>query len=109
MSKTPDVGAATSNATSKVGEIASKAKGPLLAGGAALAGLAGGLALNRRNNSRSPLRRLHAPSLPSSVKRIDLSKIDFDKLTEAAYRVRSFGEQVGEVADAAEKTRKKHR
>jgi hypothetical protein len=100
-SRTPDVGAATS----KVGEIASKAKGPLLAGGAALAGLAGGIALNRRNNSRNPLRKMKAPSLP----KVNLSKVDLDKLTDAAYRVRAFGEQVGDVADAAQETRKKHK
>jgi hypothetical protein len=28
---------------------------------------------------------------------------------DAAHRVRSIGEQVGDVADAAEKTRKKHK
>lgn len=93
-----------------MGNLASKAKGPLLAGGAALAGLAGGMALNRRNNSsKNPLRGMKAPSLPKSLKGIDLSKVDFDRLTDAAYRIRSIGEQVGEVADAAEKTRKKHR
>ena len=105
-----------SGAGSKLGSVASKAKTPLLAGGAALAGLAGGIAMNRRNSSKNPLRKMSAPSLPSLPKalkeidlsKVDLSKVDFDKITDAAHRVRSFGEQVGEVADAAEKTRKKH-
>ena len=34
-------------------------------------------------------------------------KVDLDKLTDAAHRFRSVGEQVGEVADAADKARKK--
>jgi len=102
-----------SGAGSKLGSVASKAKTPLLAGGAALAGLAGGIAMNRRNSSKNPLRKMSAPSLPKALKeidlsKVDLSKVDFDKITDAAHRVRSFGEQVGEVADAAEKTRKKH-
>lgn len=47
--------------------------------------------------------------MPKSMKKIDLSKIDLDAITSAANRVRSIGEQVGDVADAAEKTRKKHK
>jgi hypothetical protein len=67
------------------------------------------MALNRRNHSRNPLRRMKAPSLPKSLKGFDLGKVDLDKLTDAAHSFRSFGEQVGEVADAADKTRKKHK
>jgi hypothetical protein len=90
-----------------VAEFASKAKTPLLAGGAALAGIAGGVAVSR-NRSKSRFKRPSAPSLPKSIKRIDLSKVDLDALTSAARRVRSIGEQVGDIADAAEKTHKKH-
>lgn len=93
----------------KVAELASKAKGPLLAGGAALAGVAGGVALKSRNQNRRPIKRLSSVSLPKSVKNLDLSKIDLDVITDAARTVRSIGEQVGDVADAAEKTRKKHK
>ncbi|HEX6586374.1 MAG TPA: hypothetical protein VF052_06450 [Solirubrobacterales bacterium] len=93
----------------KVSNVASKAKAPLIAVGAAVAGVAGGVALKSRNQQRKPLSKLHAPSLPKSVKKIDLSKIDLDAITSAANRVRSIGEQVGDVADAAEKTRKKHK
>ena len=89
--------------------MATKAKGPLLAVGAAVAGVAGGVALKSRNQSRSPLGKLRSPSLPKAVKKIDLSKIDLDKINSAANTVRSIGEQVGDVADAAEKTRKKHK
>jgi hypothetical protein len=37
-----------------------------------------------------------------------LRNIDLDQLVEAGRRVRSIGEQVGDVADTAAKTRKKH-
>jgi hypothetical protein len=79
--------------------LASKAKAPLLAGGAALAGVAGGLALKSRSQSRRPIKRLSSVSMP---------KVDLDSLTSAARQVRSIGEQVGDLADAADKTRKKH-
>jgi hypothetical protein len=84
----------------KVAELASKAKGPLLAGGAALAGVAGGAALKSRSQNRRPIERLKSVSMP---------KIDLDAITDAARAVRSIGEQVGDVADAADKTRKKHK
>jgi hypothetical protein len=89
--------------------VASKAKGPLLAGGAALAGVAGGVALKSRNQNRRPIGRLKSVSLPKSLKNVDIGKVDLDGLMDAAKRVRSIGEQVGDVADAAEKTRKKHK
>jgi hypothetical protein len=89
--------------------VASKAKGPLLAGGAALAGVAGGVALKTRNQNRRPIGRLKSVSLPKSLKNVDIGKVDLDGLMDAAKRVRSIGEQVGDVADAAEKTRKKHK
>ena len=76
----------------------------MLAGGAALAGVAGGVALKSRDHGRRPIKRLSSVSLPKSLKQIDL-----DALTNAARTVRSIGEQVGDVADAADKTRKKHK
>jgi hypothetical protein len=93
----------------RAAELASKAKGPLLAGGAALAGVAGGVALKSRDQNRRPLKRLSSVQLPKSLKNIDLSKIDLDKVTDAGRKVRSIGEQVGDVVDAADKTRKKHK
>jgi hypothetical protein len=89
--------------------VASKAKGPLLAGGAALAGVAGGIALKSRDQNRRPIKRLTSVQLPKSVRNLDFGKLDVDKVTKAARRVQSIGEQVGDVADAAEKTRKKHK
>jgi hypothetical protein len=88
----------------RVTSLASRAKTPLLAGGAALAGLAGGVALKSRTESRRPIKRFRAVQLPKSMRNIDL-----DALIDAGRRVRSIGEQVGDVADTAEKTRKKHK
>jgi hypothetical protein len=110
-----------SSATSRtvVAELAAKAKpqaekvkrvkAPLLAGGAALAGLAGGVALRSRTESRRPVKKLRTRSLPKSIRSIDLSKVDLQAITEMGRKVRAIGEQVGDVADAAEKTRKKHK
>ena len=100
---------------SMVAELAAKAKpqaekvkGPLLAGGAALAGLAGAVALKSRTEHRRPIDKLSTRALPKALRNIDLGKLDLDKITEAGRRVRSIGEQVGDVADAAAKTHKKH-
>jgi hypothetical protein len=93
----------------KVTNVAAKAKTPLLAGGAALAGLAGGLVLKSRTENKRPIGKLRTRALPKSLKNIDLGKVDLEAITDAGRRIRSIGEQVGDVADAAEKTRKKHK
>ena len=86
-------------------EIASKAKTPLVAAGAVLAGIAGGLAMRSQNHkSRNPLKKMSAPSITDSI-----GKIDLDSLTSAAQRVGKVGQQIGDVAEAAEKARKKHK
>ena len=84
----------------RVSGVAAKAKTPLIAGGAALAGLAGGVALKSRTENRRPVSKLRSRSLP---------KVDLDKIIEVGRQVRALGEQVGDVADTAEKTRKKHK
>lgn len=68
-----------------------------------MAGIAGGVALKSRSSSKRPIKRLQAVQLPKSLKEVDL-----DKLIEAGRKVRSIGEQVGDVADTAQKTHKKH-
>ena len=93
----------------KVSQVASKAKTPLIAGGAALAGLAGGVALKSRTENRRPIEKLRTRALPKSLRNIDLKKVDLEAVMEIGRQVRSIGEQVGDVADAAEKTRKKHK
>lgn len=107
--KVAELAAKTKPQAEKVSSVASKAKAPLIAGGAALAGLAGGVALKSRTENRRPIKGLRVRSLPKSLRNIDLGKVDLDAITDAAHRVRSIGEQVGDVADAAEKTRKKHK
>lgn len=67
------------------------------------------MALKSRNDSRRPLNALRSVSLPKSLKNVDLSKVDLDSVMDAARQVHSIGEQVGDVVDAAEKTRKKHK
>jgi hypothetical protein len=49
------------------------------------------------------VKRFSTRSLPQSLRKVDL-----DAITSAARRVRAIGEQVGEVADATDKTRKRH-
>ena len=93
----------------RVSEVASKVKTPLLAGGAALAGLAGGVVLKSRMEHRRPIEKLRTRALPKSLRNIDLGKVDLEAITEVGRRMRSIGEQAGDVADAAEKTRKKHK
>jgi hypothetical protein len=84
----------------RVSGVAAKAKTPLIAGGAALAGLAGGVALKSRTENRRPVSKLRSRTLP---------KVDLDKIIEVGRQVRALGEQVGDVADTADKTRKKHK
>jgi hypothetical protein len=93
----------------KVSEVAWKVKTPLLAGGAALAGLAGGVALKSRMEHRRPIEKLRFRAIPRSLRSIDLGKVDLAAIAEVGRRMRSIGEQAGDVADAAEKTRKKHK
>jgi hypothetical protein len=89
----------------KVAHAASKAKTPLVAGGAALAGIAGGVALKSRTEAkRRPTSKFSSVQLPKSLKNVDI-----DQLIEAGRRVRAIGEQVGDVADTADKTHRKHK
>lgn len=71
------------NAASSVGRAASKAKTPLLAGSAAVAGVAGGIALGRNSKGRS-----RRPKV----------KIDSHDLAKAAREVGQFGADVGQLA-----------
>jgi hypothetical protein len=69
-----------------VGRAASKAKVPLLAGGAALAGAAGGLALGSRQAH-------HKSGLANG-----LGKVSSKDLAKAARKAGDVGAQVGEIA-----------
>jgi len=81
-----------------IGSAASKAKVPLLAGGAALAGAAGGIALGARQSRRhggGPIMRPRRPQV--KVKSQDLAK--------AAKEVGSFGAQMGRLASELQQAR----
>jgi hypothetical protein len=87
------VGNAASGAANKAGHAVGKAKVPLMAGGAALAGVAGGLALSNRQAHRHR-------SIKGSLK-----KVDSDDLAKAARKVGDFGAQIGELALEARRIR----
>ncbi|HEX5711838.1 MAG TPA: hypothetical protein VFX85_00825 [Solirubrobacterales bacterium] len=78
-----DAGGAVGNAAGKVGHAAAKAKVPLMAGSAALAGIAGGIALGNRQTHR------HHNGI-AGLKSKDLAK--------AAKKAGGAGLRVGELA-----------
>lgn len=86
-----------SKAGSALGDVAQKAKVPALAAGAGLAGLAGGVALARRN---SPRRVLGVP-VPGKSGTQAMSK----SLAEATKNARSFGEGMESLAGEVRKVR----
>jgi phage FluMu protein gp41 len=81
-----------------VGSAASKAKIPLVAGGAALAGAAGGLALGTRQ------RRRHG-GLRGSLSRRPQVKVSSRDLAKVAKEVGSAGAQVGHFASELQQAR----
>jgi hypothetical protein len=83
-------GHSVGDVASTVGRAASKAKTPLLAGSAAVAGVAGGIALGRSSKSRS-----RRPKV----------KIDSHDLAKAAKEVGQFGVDVGQLASELRRNR----
>lgn len=87
-----------------VGGAAKKAKVPLVAGGAALAGAAGGLALGMRNTRRHS--RIPMPRRPQL-------KVNSRDIAKAAKEVGNFSAQMGKLADELQENREsnghKHR
>jgi hypothetical protein len=103
-------GKAVQDAGDTLGSVARKAKGPALAGGAALAGLAGGIALAGRPRrrrvlgmplpgTRKPLIKLTAPR---RARLLDSSK----DLAKAANDVGTAGRQVGELVSEVRRVRR---
>jgi hypothetical protein len=80
-----------------IGDIASKAKVPVLAAGAGLAGLAGGAALAGRNSRK----RVLGLPVPTKSGTQALS----ENLAEAAKQVGNFGEGMGSLATEVRKVR----
>jgi hypothetical protein len=92
------VAAGAKTAGSAIGSVAQKAKGPALAGGAALAGLAGGLAIAGRNRPRRVL-GVPIPGTARSLVNVKAPRQRRGKdLLKAAGEVGSAGRQVGELA-----------
>jgi hypothetical protein len=84
-----------------LGGAAQKAKGPALAGGAALIGLAGGLAMGRGGRRRVlgvPVPGSRGPLIKVAVPRRTRTKVRGKDLIKAAGQVGSAGRQVGDLA-----------
>jgi len=86
-------GSAMSDTGHSVGQMARKARTPLLAGGAAVAGAAGGLALGARQARKSKMMRR------------PMVKVDSHDLARAAKNVGRFGVEMGELASELRKNR----
>jgi methyl-accepting chemotaxis protein len=80
-----------------VGSILKRAKTPLLAGGAALAGVAGGLALRARGNHRGGALSNFRNSLPGNSNGLNLRRGGFKR------GVRQLSKSVSEVAERADR------
>lgn len=93
-------GHSAGNAASTVGRAATKARTPLLAGGAAIAGVAGGIALGTRQTRRSKLLQ-RRPKVKIGPK----VKIDSHDLAKAAKEVGQFGADVGQLASELRRNR----
>jgi hypothetical protein len=94
-----------SQSQSAVGVIAQKAKGPALAGGAALLGLAGGIAASRGRKRNGVLSRIPTPSLSKpklNVRRVDAGAA-LRTIGKAAGGVADRSQQIGEIASEIQK------
>lgn len=97
---------AVGNVTGKATHAVGKAKVPLLAGGAAIAGAAGGLALGARQARRGK-------GLGKAIARRPQMKVRSKDLASAAKDVGTFGAQLGHLANELQQARQsgngKHR
>ena len=106
--KSPSSNGARSNGSGNgLGKVVSKAKLPLVAGGAAVAGAAGGLALASSKQAKKS-------RLGKAMMRRPKVKLDSKDVAKAAKEVGNFGAQVGELATELQRAResadgKKHR
>jgi len=90
-----DVGGKAKSAGKTVGKAASKAKVPLVAGGAAIAGAAGGMALSASKKGRKN-------GLAKAMSRRPKIKVDSKDVAKAAKGVGHFSAQVSEIAGGLE-------
>jgi hypothetical protein len=90
-----DIGDKAKGAGKTVGKAASKAKVPLVAGGAAIAGAAGGMALAASKKGRKS-------GLGKAVAKRPKIKVDSKDVAKAARGVGNFSAQVSEIAGGLE-------
>lgn len=88
------IGSSTKEAGQALGKAASKAKVPLLAGGAALAGAAGGLAIGAMRSRHSHSPKVLGMKMPQGK----TMKSGTRSVAKAAKGVGSFGQRVGDLA-----------
>lgn len=92
-------GARSNGSGSGLGKVISKAKLPLVASGAAVAGAAGGIALASTKQARKS-------RLGSALMRKPRIKVDSGDVAKAAKEVGNFSAQVGELANELQRARK---
>jgi len=95
-----DVGSKAKSAGQGVGKAASKAKVPLVAGGAAIAGAGGAMALAAASKSG---RKKGMKNLKAAMPRKPKVKINSKDLAKAAKQVGKVSAQVGEIADGIQR------
>ena len=83
----------TKAAGQAAGAVVSRAKRPLIIGGAAVAGVAGGLALRRHATAGRRRSPLSGPNLPMRDGRLDLGA-----MANGAQRLGELGQQLGDLA-----------
>jgi hypothetical protein len=93
-------GSTAKGAGQSVGRAAGKAKVPLVAGGAALMGAAGGLALGTRSR--------HAKGIVKAMSRRPRVKMKSSDLVHAAQEVGNFGTQMGRLASELQSAREEN-
>jgi hypothetical protein len=91
---------AVGGAGQTVGKAASKAKGPLVAGGAVIAGAGGAMALAAASKGKS---KKGMKSLKAAMPKKPKVKIKSDDLAKAAKQVGKVSAQVGEIAGGIER------
>ena len=95
------VRAATQTSAQRVAAFAEKAKTPLLAGGAALAGVAGATVLNARSRRRHKV--LGIPLPKRNGLKVDAKKVT-EAIADAAKRADRIGQRVSRVANGVQAT-----
>lgn len=94
------VSSGAQNAAQGFAGFVKRAKTPLIAGGVAIAGLAGAAALN---NARSDRRKVLGVTMPrgKELKKVDAGKIA-GAVTDGAKRVDRFGQRVSSMASSVQ-------